>query len=796
MAVSYYIGSVLSMFIRPELLAPAGSFDALRAAIWAGADAVYLGGKSFSARAGAVNFDEQALQQAVLFAHRAGVKVYVTVNTLLKQEELPAAISFLHYLHSIGADAAIVQDLGLAKLARHYVPKLELHASTQMTTTSLHGVRALKELGLSRVVLARELSLAQISEISSASVLPIEVFLHGALCVGYSGQCLFSSMLGGRSGNRGQCAQPCRLPYASSKAESHYVLSPRDLCLIDRVPELLSAGVSSLKIEGRLKRPEYVAEVVSIYRRAIDEVLATGSFVATAEDHTRLAQAFNRGFTEGYLYNKPRGNFYSGHRPDNQGVAIGRVLSLWGRNVSIRLDTRVNVGDVIDIEGVTAVMEQPAMAGDTITLELREPVAVSLGAPIARVVDAERNTALMQAVSTYEPPRTPINWSVHGAPGSRLLVRAECSGVVVDIESDGLLEEARTHSDPHGMLERQLQKLGGTPFAMGTLVAHVSSATHIPLSEINNCRRKAVDELMGKLWGGEHRGPAPELAFPTVSRPQKSHLVVSVLSMGEADAAVSGGADYLLVGQEWLAVTPARLIELYREVSVKYSGVHTALRLPRILHTREELSWQELMTQGVEVYASSPGAVKVALDRGCVVRGDSGLNIMNSASCEALAGVQSVTLSLELASKEMAQLAKHTERELEVIVHGRTLLMATENCIWSGDCKARAQCKGRKKIRDRKGIDFPVVTDINCRSYILNSHVLSLIDHLGQLERMGISRLRLELAGSGPELVGSTVKNYREALLAGPNRERVFELRATTRSQWGLLTRGHWQRGV
>lgn len=651
------------MFIRPELLAPAGSFDALRAAVWAGADAVYLGGKSFSARAGAVNFDEQTLQEAVRFAHRAKVKIYVTVNTLLKEDELPAAIRFLQYILSIGADAAIVQDLGLVQLARQHVPRLLLHASTQMTTTSLSGVRALKEIGLSRVVLSRELSLAQIREIASAGVLPVEVFLHGALCVAYSGQCLFSSLLGGRSGNRGQCAQPCRLPFSSRVAMRPYLLSPKDLCLIDRLPELLGAGASSLKIEGRLKRPEYVAEVVSIYRRAIDTLLETGRYSVTTEERSRLAQAFNRGFTTGYLLGKPRGNLYSGHRPDNRGVVVGQVVSSRGTSVCVLLTEEVSPGDVLDVDGLSITITQAGKAGETLTMDLRELPAASKGGLVAKVVDTARNAALMQAVNAYEAPSIPIDWLVAGGLGLPLRVRAKAHGKVVEVQGERPLECAKTAVDLRDVLNRQLQKLGGTPFVMGTVAVQVSPKAHIPLSEINNCRRKAVRLLEKEIWGKDAYITAPKLALTALTKtPTTARLVVSINSVSEAEAAVRGGADCLVVGEEWLNLPPAKLLDMYHAVRARHPEVPTAMRLPRILHSYEELQWQELLPRGVELYASSPGAVRLANERGSVVRGDSGLNIMNSASCHALPMVHSVTLSLELSSKEIAALAKHTYR--------------------------------------------------------------------------------------------------------------------------------------
>ncbi len=342
-----------------ELLAPAGSKEALTAAVEAGANAVYLAGSQFGARAYASNFDADGLREAVRYAHLRGTAIHVTVNTIVDEEELPALAEYLRFLYEIGADAVLVQDLGVAKLAGELVPALPLHASTQMTVHNLEGVRALEELGFSRVVLSRELSLKEIRYICAHAKAEIETFMHGALCVCYSGQCLMSSLIGGRSGNRGRCAQPCRLPYAlvdeggrnllDGKA-GEYLLSPRDMNTIDVLPELISAGVRSLKIEGRMKRPEYVATVVDTYRQAIDRYERHGSYRVTEEQHRRLAQIFNRDFTTAYLEGTPGKDMMSDRRPNNRGLLIGRVTAYdrEKKRVTVRLSEELSIGDQVD----------------------------------------------------------------------------------------------------------------------------------------------------------------------------------------------------------------------------------------------------------------------------------------------------------------------------------------------------------------------------------------------------------------------------------------------------------------
>ena len=334
-----------------ELLAPAGNFDALKAAVNAGADAIYLAGENFGARAYAQNFSRENLADAVKFSHLRDVKIHVTANTILSDDELENFADYIKFLKKIHVDAILVQDLGAAKIIRTVAPEIPLHASTQMTIHNLEGVKFLEKIGFSRVVLSRELSLAEIEKISKNSSIETEIFIHGAICVCYSGQCLMSSMIGGRSGNRGRCAQPCRLPYklvdANGKnflenSAGEYILSPKDFNTLEILPKILQTGVNSLKIEGRMKRPEYVATVVKVYRDAIDGVISTDS-------QKKLAQIFNRDFTTAYLEKNPGKNFISDKRPNNRGVLVGRVTKIAENKITLKTSEKISVGDQIEI---------------------------------------------------------------------------------------------------------------------------------------------------------------------------------------------------------------------------------------------------------------------------------------------------------------------------------------------------------------------------------------------------------------------------------------------------------------
>ncbi|MDK2827019.1 MAG: family peptidase, partial [Methanolobus sp.] len=382
------------MLKTPELLAPAGNMESLIAAVENGADAVYLGVKDFSARAYAGNFTIEEFREALDFAHLRGVKVYVTMNTLIKDSEMEKALELMYTLDELGTDAIIVQDIGLLELAREKVPSLPIHASTQMTIHNTEAVLALKEMGVKRIVLARELSLEEISRIKNETGVEIEAFVHGALCICYSGQCLMSSMIGGRSGNRGYCAQPCRKQYRlrrdgkEIKTEGSYLLSPKDLNTSEILPELIKSGIDSFKIEGRMKRPEYVAGVVRIYRSLIDRFVEDpDNYSVTDEEKENLEQLFNREFTTGYFEGDPAGDLMSRERPHNQGIVVGKVSGFNNKfkRMEITLTGELEVGDGIGFEGsrdagtivrgiyIGDRLEKKAGNGEVITINFDQP---------------------------------------------------------------------------------------------------------------------------------------------------------------------------------------------------------------------------------------------------------------------------------------------------------------------------------------------------------------------------------------------------------------------------------------
>ncbi len=509
----------------PELLAPAGSKESLVAAIDAGADAVYLGGNRFSARNFAENFNTASIGNAVQYAHLRGVKVYVTVNTLVRDSELPDTAQFILFLYQAGIDAILVQDTGVASLAREIAPGLPLHASTQMTIHSREGVAWARELGFSRVVLARELSLEEISDIASAPEcqgIGLEIFVHGALCYSYSGQCLLSSMIGGRSGNRGMCAQPCRKPYVSvsgskdqygrpvslskTRWDEEYVMSTKDLCSYRDLESIVHAPVESLKIEGRMRSPRYVSTVVSVYRRAIDAI-ASGNWSPRDDEEEELALAFNRGFTRGYLKGARHGEIMSRDRPDHRGIPVGTVISYHPRanQARVRLsgETLLHKGDgvvfldpctgdengmilfgmpVRDADGLQVPVSNAVKPGDLLYLTRRKDrgTAGKSGKPGEK---GKQFLIPIDLVITWDNERRPVvNGTMPGKDG--IQVRYRYTGQPMQIAEKIPLSAEQ--------IAIQVSRTGGTPFVVRDLVLHYPGGLFTPVSVLNQLRRDFI----------------------------------------------------------------------------------------------------------------------------------------------------------------------------------------------------------------------------------------------------------------------------------------------------------------
>lgn len=829
-----------------ELLAPAGSYEALTAAVNSGADAVYLGGRQFGARAYAANFSEEELADAVRNAHLQGVAVYVTVNTLVDNGEIPSLASYLRLLYESGVDAIIVQDTGVLSVARGVVPRLPIHASTQMTVHNLAGVEFLAAQGVTRVVLARELSLDAIRHICTNSPIEIETFVHGALCISYSGQCLMSSMIGGRSGNRGRCAQPCRLPYSlvdaagknllAGRDAGEYLLSPKDFNTIEHIPDLIAAGVVSFKIEGRMKRPEYVAVVVDSYRRAIDASLAAaGKFSVPSQDQKDMAQIFNRGFTTAYLYGKQGREMMSDRRPNNRGVRIGRVLEYDHRRKTavIKLDEPLAIGDIVEFwvkvggrasATITSlsvdgrdVTVAPAQAATAITVE--SPVRP--GDRVFKTFDAalmEKARASFSAGSALH--RLPVDAEVRVGEGRPLeIVLTDSAGNSGRGRTSFLAEKALKRPLTEETLAAQIGRLGTTVFAMRGLKSDIDGEVMVPISEINEARRQAVDELEAAILTRYARPPLPSeelslsafLPGPTTEKVGKPALTVNVDTLDKAVIATDNGADIIMFGGESLSGRPPAP-EDYRRVAAlaRDRGRAVIFNTPRIV---QDWQWPALETELELFRALAPDAVTVAnlgvlqrlrRENSLAIHGDWPLNVYNSAALHfyARAGAARLTLSPELTFAQVEALAAERTVALECLVHGRLTLMISEYCVMGsflgslhcGAC-TRPCLKGRYLLRDRLGETFPVAGDQFCRMHVLNAKELSMLPHVPRLARSGIASIRIEGKAMAADELGKITRLYRELLDQGENHPLLSgdNIKSVEHED---ITRGHYFRGV
>ena len=692
-----------------ELLAPAGSMEALRAAVCNGADAVYLGADTFNARMNARNFSAADLQEAVVYCHVRGVKVHLTLNTLVLDREMPRAAELIRLAASCGVDAFIVQDLGMVSLCRQLAPDVPIHASTQMSIHSLEGVMEAAALGCSRVVLARELPAEEIAHICKKSPVEIEVFVHGALCMCYSGQCYLSSVIGRRSGNRGQCAQPCRLPYGYGRFESTwYPLSLKDNCLAGELDELRRMGVASIKIEGRMKRPEYVAIVTRAYRT----VLNGGKLMPS--DLQELETAFSRqGFTDGYFRGQTGSDMF-GRRQEGE--------------------------DTADL-----------FASARATYEQGEPQRIGV-----------RFYAMIRRGE-------PAQLAVEDPDGNLCRTRGPVP------------EQAVYRSLTPQDLEQQLKKTGGTPYLCTAVRSSLDPDLMLPASAINAMRRDVIAELTAK------RGRAAPARLNAYDEPPRydgiagePQLTIAVRTAGQITSRMlSMKPTVLYVPLSELAEHP----DLPQRVSVE---TQLAAILPRVIWSGElapvARQLRTVYEMGVrQVLAGNLGQLHIARAAGFAVRGDFGLNIVNSRAMRYLReqGLDSQLLSFELTLPQIRDISKAVPAEL--LIYGRLPLMLMENCVMKNRTGICACQTGTVRLVDRVGEEFPIVKDPGtCRNVLLNGKKLYLLDKKDALRGMGLWALRLQFTTENPGEIDKVLMDYQG--------RAVFDA--------GSYTRGLYSRGV
>ncbi|MEL7566995.1 MAG: DUF3656 domain-containing protein [Dehalobacterium sp.] len=837
----------------PEILAPAGDFHAFIAAVENGADTVYLGGKSFSARAFAGNFDYEELEKAVEYAHLRGVRIYVTVNILIDNSELKDAIFYVKNLYDLGVDGVILQDLGLSFLISQALPEMNMLGSTQMTIHNSEGAKFLAEMGFKRVVLARESSLEDISRINEESSIELEIFAHGALCISYSGQCLMSSLIGGRSGNRGKCAQPCRMTYtlvdekgnnAADEGIGEHLLSPRDLNTLELLPEICQSGVSSLKFEGRMKRLEYVATVIRIYRAALDRLRENpDSFMVDPEELKELAQIFNRDFTLGYLLKNPGRNLMSFKRPNNRGARLGRIEEIQdrGRMALIKLDERLRVGDGVEIwvtkggrQGffIESILRngksiQEAEQGDTVSINI-------LGRPKVgdRVFKTHDVKLIEGAQNTYLNPQEFIGVNFHffAREGQPFVLRAEDeAGNKSEFCSEYIVEKANKRPADEDYVRNQLNRLGGTSFRLKSLTFDMTEGLMLPASELNTARRMTIDIIKKKRLE-KYSYPPVEMRevekryhslLPERRKRQISNLKLSVRvgSYEGARAALDAGADIIYLGGEIFRSEQGITFEQVNEIARKgqEKGREIVYTLPRIFKTDESKVIYQMITEAEKssvkaLMVGNLGGITAAkmAHWGRKVYTDVGLNVFNDITINFLTkrDIKLMTLSLELTFAQMEKM-NFGSAEIECIGHGALPMMVSQYCavgsILGGKCEEKAcnrPCRERSYgLKDRMSYIFPLEMDQFCRMHIYNPKELCLIAHVNKFINLGINSLRIEAMRYNPQTVYQVARSYRQVIdAASAHMIDKLNLEEMENSLEKLsragFTKGHYFRGV
>ena len=772
-----------------ELLAPAGTMENFMAALESGADAIYLGGKVFNARAHAANFGIDELREAVRLAHILDVSVYVTVNILIGDTELKDLEQYIKDLDSIGVDAIIVQDLAVAEIAKRVAPNIHLHGSTQMTAATLDAVRFYESLGFTRVVLARELSLKEIQHICKHCKAEIEVFVHGALCVCYSGQCLMSSFIGGRSGNRGACAQPCRLPYEllDSKGESvlpkheAYLLSPKDLNYSEHMNELVAAGVTSFKVEGRMKKVSYVRQVIGTYREILDE--------ASIHENQRkaLASGFNRGFSTAYLEDTVGRQMMTVVAPNHQGKPIGESYTKKGE-VYLSLREPIEQGSLVKIlqsnGSVTyyTVDDEWTCVSDTL-YKGRPAEGLAVGQLyLASTPKNTKSRGLQEFTRKYDMS-VYLSVGSNGETNYTELTAILDSGLSVTVTNEYVPAIANKVPTSLEKVTEQLGRLGNTLFRLSYV--DIPEGPYMwPASVLNALRRDAVTALETALithhvesW--QALQVTGDVDYDFKAQHELSYDTCPMISarvdeIEGVKAAIAGGAQKIVFGGDRLSRTPYAL-SVYDEVArlCAQSDVICTFATPRVVKDDEVEAYKHTLEAIVQAHPDSisihvPQALLWLRELGYTgaIEADTGLNIFNTPTLhfwEQL-HISCVNPSQELTLKQITELAKHSHVPIETMIHGYTEMMISEYCAIASfvGTGSKVNCpmpcvKESYSLKDRKGEIFPIRTDPYCRMHIMNSHEMDMRAYVPMLLQKGISILRVDGRHMKPSYVKDIV---------------------------------------
>ncbi len=827
--------SQLNKIRPPELLAPAGDWDCVKAAVENGADAIYFGLEKFNARMRAKNFTVGDLPELMAFLHRRGVRGYVTFNTLVFSDEVAEAEKFLRSIILAGVDAAIVQDVGVCRMIRRLSPDFPIHSSTQMTISSAAGVEFAKGLGCNLVVLARECALKEIEAIreqtsASGATIPLEVFVHGALCVAYSGQCLTSESLGGRSANRGECAQACRMPYdlfsdgeQVELGDRRYLLSPQDLAGLDVLPALLRSGVSSLKIEGRLKSPEYVASITRVYRRAIDD--AVGGSSLGESPRYELEMAFSRGLYTGWFEGIDNQKLVHARFGKKRGVYLGEVENVSNDSVVVRLTTGLRAGDgvvfdngnpdkgeqggrVYSVEEVRdrlrrvddsrKSVEDVTSASISYRLEFRHAAVdfsrIQRGDKIWKTDDPKLNRELRKTYEGEQPKfHRPLDFEVHGHEGSVLtLIARDEIGNVIKIDSDLTLQKAEKRPLDFDALSKQLGRLGDSPFRLGKLDNRLTGEVMLPVSELNRVRREAVSRLnevraQTKRWRVIEAGDLSSLDLEpddtggrVIAKANRveTELVVLIRKIEQLEPVLDAGVTTVYCEFEFPKQYPEVVERLRKRATQGSNGcAEIFLAPPRIFKPGEEWILEQVRSAGPDGYLAR-NYDHLKFFAGNRMRGDFSLNVANELTAEYFirrCGLERVTASYDLNNVQLEALLQAAPPEwFEVTIHQHMPMFHMEHCVFCAflsagkdyrDCGRPCE-KHDVKLRDRVGMEHPLKADAGCRNTVYNARAQTGAESVEQLRAAGLRRFRIDFVNESPDEVSETVGRY-QSLLRG-----------------------------
>ena len=779
-----------------ELLSPAGSMESLKAGIQNGADAIYLGGSSFGARASATNFDNDELIEAVKYAKLRNVNIFVTVNTSIKETEVEELISYTDFLYKIGVDAIILSDIGVAEVLRKRYPNMELHASTQISAHSLNDVLELKKVGFNRVVLARELSIEEIKEICDNVDIDIEVFIHGAICISYSGQCLMSSMLGDRSGNRGRCAQPCRQSYklinkTTGKiidVNGNYLLSPKDLCSIENIEKILDTGVKSLKIEGRMKRPEYVAVVTSRYRKTIDNYInnkITDDKKALKED---LEAIFNRKFTSGYLMSKNGSDIINLDKPNNVGVKVGEVLSFntKKKKLKIILSGKLSKGDGINLGGgsIGRIIKNGeifdfGVAGEIIEIDFVKNIKSKT--PVYKTSDKllvdNANKSFREGI---ENKKINLKCEIFIKVGQKAKFILEN----IEVYSDEKIEKAKNKGVEIDKIIEKLSKTGGTPYKFVFDNIFVDKDVFVPVSVLNNLRRKAIEkyeEYRLDFSGKRIICPYQHFDYPNGKKVFNGKITLKVRKNTQLEKIIENPnisefikeiytEDFTLLEEYYNKFKTIGINLVYSALGVIRNEEYSILEKYLSKINNEIFNKVQISTWGSKNFFNSKfGTKKFNID--------TYFNIYNSYSLrffEKYFDAEDITISQEINKFEIKSLlnkSKEKNANVDMIIYGHTRAMLTEYCamgVLTKDCHKDRRCAECARsdyiLKDMENREFRLFQDIFCRTEIRNHITLDLRENINEIFELGVDRVRLDFTYEDSDMVYRILKECVEYL--------------------------------